>query len=459
MKQMRLFFLSTVLLITSLPLYAQRITLEESIEAAITNYPTLASRVAALKAAKAGMRQVKDNRLPNLRLHDQVQLGTANGLPGSYFSLGLIVPTSASIRPGNTMDLATGNVALAMMDWEVFNFGRYQAEQRNARADIAVSEAELERERFMLRQAVINTYLDVLRLRQFSQIEQKNISRAETTLGIIANLVRSGIKPGLDTSLAVAELSKARLGYWQVQEEYRQARINLATLTGISPAELRIDTTFRPEILLTPLEARPVPGFTQHPVLGYRHRLVNRQLSEIELIRKSAMPKLSVLGATWMRGSSIDYEDHYGPLASGLMYRRYNFLVGVAATFGVFDVRKANSRKAVQQYRVEEAEQQLALERLQLDNNLMVADSLLAVMRQELREIPIAVRAANEVYNQRMTLYNNGLENIIGLTDALRLLYSSEKDYVEARNKAAKLLLQRAFATNSFDAFYELFRP
>ncbi len=281
MKQLRLCLLTFLVFLIALPLYSQRISLEESVEAAFRNYPTLAARAAALKAARAGMRQVKDNRLPNLRLHDQVQLGTANGLPGSYFSLGLIVPTSGSIRPGNTMNLATGNVALAMMDWEVFNFGRYQAEQRVARAEIAASEADVERERFMLRQTVINTYLEMLRLRQYSRIEQKNVERAETVLGIIANLVRSGIKPGLDTSLAVAELSKARLGYLQVQEEYQQARINLSVLTGIEAATLRIDTTFIPERLLQPLEARSIPAYTQHPLFRYRHRLVNRQTAEV----------------------------------------------------------------------------------------------------------------------------------------------------------------------------------
>ncbi len=268
MKQLRLCLLTFLVFLIALPLYSQRISLEESVEAAFRNYPTLAARAATLKAARAGMRQVKDNRLPNLRLHDQVQLGTANGLPGSYFSLGLIVPTSGSIRPGNTMNLATGNVALAMMDWEVFNFGRYQAEQRVARAEIAASEADVEQERFMLRQTVINTYLEMLRLRQYSRIEQKNVERAETVLGIIANLVRSGIKPGLDTSLAVAELSKARLGYLQVQEEYQQARINLSVLTGIEAATLRIDTTFIPERLLQPLEARSIPAYTQHRCSG-----------------------------------------------------------------------------------------------------------------------------------------------------------------------------------------------
>jgi outer membrane protein TolC len=140
------------------------------------------------------------------------------------------------------------------------------------------------------------------------------------------------------------------------------------------------------------------------------------------------------------------------------VYRRYNFLLWVAITFNVTDIRRARRRTDVQQFRVEEARQQLASESLQLQNTFTSSDSLLILIRKQLREIPTAVRAATDVYNQRMTLYNNGLENIIGLTDALKLLYNVEKDYITARNKAAQLMLQRAFATNDYEAFYNLFR-
>jgi outer membrane protein TolC len=455
MMPQRLFFWFTLFL-NSYTCYAQRLSLEDAVALSLAQYPTLSAQQAALNASKANLELVKDNRLPNLRLHNQVHLGTANGLPGSYFSMGLIVPTSGSIRPNNSMEMATGNIALAFLDWEVYNFGRYQAEQQVARGGIQVSEAEMERERFLLQQTVINTYLDALRLRQIAGIEEKNVARAETVLKIIANLVRSGIKPGLDTSLAVAEVSKAKLGYLQVQEQYMQAKINLATLTGVPLAQLRIDTTFHPERLM--IVSDQSTNEAPHPLLRFRERTVARQALEVEVLQKAAMPRLSILGATWMRGSNLDFADNYGPLASGLVYRRYNFLLGVAITFNVTDIRRARRRTDVQQFRVEEARQQLASESLQLQNTFTSSDSLLILIRKQLREIPTAVRAATDVYNQRMTLYNNGLENIIGLTDALKLLYNVEKDYITARNKAAQLMLQRAFATNDYEAFYNLFR-
>jgi outer membrane protein TolC len=452
----RFLLLLSGLLASHTCLVGQALTLEGAIEATLTQYPTLAAQRSALDAIRANARIVRDNRLPNIRLHDQIDAGTANGLSGSYFSLGLIVPTSGGRRSGNRMDLASGNIALASMDWEVYNFGRFKAEDQLARTDITVSEAALAREQFGLRQVVINTYLDLLWLTQYLKIEQRNLARVDTVRRIITNLVRNGVKPGLDSSLAAVQVSKAKMAYWQVLETYRQTAIQLATLVGRPIDQVRIDTTFRLEPLLR-VNNEQAPMQT-HPLLNYRERLVTRQAAEIEVIRKAALPRISLLTAAWARGASLDVENNYGPLGSGLAYSRTNVLVGVAATVNLMDFRRASHRTDLQQFRVQEATNQLALERVQLQNALTTSDSLLSVLRLELSELPISLRSATDAYKQRLSLYNNGLETILGLTDALQLLASVEKDYVTTQSRATKLQLQKAYATNNFDAFFTLFR-
>ena len=189
----------------------QLLSMEQAVNSAIEKYPTVQAQRAALSAFQAGARVVKDNRLPNVRLHDQIDVGTANGLSGSYFSMGMIVPTSGSRRPENRMDLTSGNIALATVDWEVYNFGRFKAEDQLVNADIAIGQAGVAREEFLLRQAVVGTYLDVLWGGRILQIESQNLARADTVSKIINNLVGNGIRPGLDSSLASVELSRARL--------------------------------------------------------------------------------------------------------------------------------------------------------------------------------------------------------------------------------------------------------
>jgi outer membrane protein TolC len=451
-----LFALAGFLLVCHTGLFSQVLSMEGAIEATLSHYPTLAAQRSALEVIRANAQIVRDNRLPNVRLHDQIDVGTANGLSGSYFSLGLIVPTSGGRRAENRMDLASGNIALASMDWEVYNFGRFKAEDQLARTDILVGESALEREQFGLRQFVITTYLDLLQLHQQLKIEQRNLARVDTVRRIITNLVRNGIKPGLDSSLVSVQFSKAKVTYWQVLENYQQALVQLVTLTGRPANTIQIDTTFQ-------IERNPVSPSSSltgaiHPLLKYRENLVMRQSAELEVIRKSALPRVSVLTAAWARGSSIDVENNYGSLGNGLLYTRANVLAGVAITVNLTDFRRTSHRLQLQQFRVKEVNYQLAAEQLQLRNVMTAADSLMTVLQLELKELPAALRSATDAYNQRLSRYNNGLENIWGLTEALQLLVSVEKDYVIAQSRAAKVQLQKAYATNDFDAFFALFR-
>ena len=438
------------------PARAQILSMEDAIDATTNHYPTLAAQRSALEAFRANVQVLHDNRLPNIRLHDQVNIGTANGLSGSYFSMGLIVPTSGGRRPDNSSDLASGNIALATADWEVYNFGRFGAENRLANADIAVGESGLEREQFGLRQVVINTYLELVWLGQNLKIEQQNLARVDTVRRIINNLVLNGIRPGLDSSLASVELSRAKLSYYQMQEEYRRANVQLATLTGRQINELEVDTTFNAQMLLG--EPAPSTVLSSHPLLKYRSNLLTRQNAEIEMIRRSALPRVSVLTSVWARGTSLDIDNNFGPLGQGFGYSRTNFLLGLAATVNLTDFKRVKTRATQQRWRVKEAASLLTVEQVQLNNTLTMADSVMSSIRLSLQELPVTVRSATLAYQQRMSLYNNGIENILGITDALQLLNKVEKQVIDVQRRAVAVRLQKAYATSDFEPFLALFR-
>ena len=438
------------------PALGQTLSLEGAVEATINHYPTLAAQRSALEAFRANLQVLRDNRLPNVKLHDQVNLGTANGLSGSYFSMGLIVPTSGGRRPENAPDLASGNIALASADWEIYNFGRFGAENKLANADIALAESGLEREQFALRQVVIKTYLDLVWLRQNLKIEQQNLARVDTVRRIINNLVQNGIRPGLDSSLASVELSRAKLSYYQMQEEYRRANVQLATLTGRQVNELEVDTTFNSGLLLG--EPAPRTVLTSHPLLRYRNNLLTRQNAEIDMIRKSALPRVTLLTAVSARGTSLDIDNNFGPIGQGFGYSRTNFLLGLAATVNLIDFKRVKTRATQQQWRVREAASLLNVEQVQLQNTLTMADSVMSSIRLSLRELPVTVRSATLAYQQRMSLYNNGIENILGITDALQLLTKVERQVIDVQRRAVAVKLEKAYATSDFEPFFDLFR-
>lgn len=176
------------------------------------------------------------------------------------------------------------------------------------------------------------------------------------------------------------------------------------------------------------------------------------------VIRKTALPRVSVMTAAWARGTSLDLDNNFGPLGPGFGYSRTNFLVGLAATVNLVDFRRVKSRMQVQQWKVKEADTKLDFERMKLENTLAASDSVMSIMRQALGELPTAIRSAESAYQQRLSLYNNGIENILGLTDAMQLLTKVEKQAVDIQRRAVELRLQRAYATSDFDEFFSFFR-
>lgn len=127
-------------------------------------------------------------------------------------------------------------------------------------------------------------------------------------------------------------------------------------------------------------------------------------------------------------------------------------------TVNLTDFRRSSHRIQLQQLRVKEATNQLAAEQLQLKNTLNASEAMLSVLQLELKELPLSLQSATAAYYQRLSRYHNGLENILGLTDALQLLTSVEKDVVTTQNRVLRVQLQKASATNNFEAFFALFR-
>lgn len=437
-------------------LNAQYITIEDAVDASARFYPTLQAQRSAQEALRINTDVIRANRMPNVRLLSQTNIGTANGLSGSYFSMGLIVPTSGGRRESNSGELATGNIALATADWEFYNFGRFRAEDKLNQAEVAVGEARLEQERFSLQQNVIASYLDVFWLSRQLLIEQRNLARVDTVRRVIANLVRNGVKPGVDSALANVAFAQAQVSYGRVLANLEEARVTLATLTGRPGNAVQPDTVFHTDRLGQILTA-PTPGYA-HPLLRVGERLVARQTAETELIRKSAMPRLSVLASTWARGTSLDINNNFGPLGDGLGYSRTNYLLGFAATINLPDLKRAGIRVRQQAFRIQQAQAGLSTQQLELQNRLSAADARIGVVNQQLAALPLAISSAQQAYAQRLSLYNNGVETILNLTDALRVLNSVEREVVQIRMEAVKLRFQRAQATNSYDDFYALFR-
>jgi outer membrane protein TolC len=440
--------------------HSQTLNLYDAINRAVTNYPLIQQRQAEVAANRAHVRTVNNYRLPSLRLMDEVVGGTSNSLPGAYFSMGVVPSNSSSVRADENTTMSSGNIGLGYLDWPVYTFGYYNAQSREAKASLATSQAFLNSDTYLLTSSIINLYLDWLKKYRLLRIESQNLQRSGTILQAIRANVISGLKPGVDSSTASAEYSRNRIAYIQALNDYQNDRVALTTYTGgdtaIAPDTTLLSVAMQQNIFsLQPSDSLSI----DHPLINVYQKLYEQQKASNAAISKSYLPKLSVEGAGWGRGSSISYNDHYDPnLMNGLGYSRYNYLFGLTLSYNLFDLKHQHDRIVEGRYLAESKQKAMQTQVANLNESLQQANIAYAGTQEKLKELPVELHSAQDAYNQQMALYRSGLNTLIDVTNALYVLNRVETDNVLAQDELLQELFLRAALSNQLSDFVQKFK-
>ncbi|MVN21372.1 TolC family protein [Mucilaginibacter arboris] len=442
--------------------YAQQQTVPISLNTLLNRInqtaPSLLTDSAAIQIRKAEANETRYNWLPNLNLNYQADIGTNNNTAGGYFGFGIIPSNSGGRRTASNTDAALTNLGIASLDWEIYNFGAYDAENKVAISEVKTEQNQFARSKYQLQAYAISNYLELLRLQNLLLIQQKNIRRNEEIRRSILSLARSGVRAGVDTSIATAELSKARLNYIELVNQSKQVQLQLSAISGIPPVEMVADTNAVPQLIAsTPFAALGVDT-VNHPLINYYKSLVETNRQRELLVKKSYNPKILLEGAAWGRGSSVDNSDSFNAFSTGWGFQRSNYLVGIGISYNIFDLKRRQLRLGVQK-----AATNYSLKALQEQQNALAlssgqANTELFTAQERLREIPIQLEAAEAAYRRNFSLYKNGLTNIVELDAALNILFRAETDYTNAKNAYCRALFQKAIAQNQVASLLNLLK-
>jgi adhesin transport system outer membrane protein len=420
--------------------------------------PQLLTDSAAILIKRAQAVETYNAWLPNLTLNYQADIGTSNNVTGPYFGFGIIPSSSGGIHNTNVTTAMSDNLGIAELDWEVYNFGKYHAQNQVAKSDINVEQNNFARSRYDLQAYTINNYLQLLRLQDFSGVQYRDIQRNQEILRSIMSLAKSGVRPGVDTSVAQAELSKARLNYIELSDQLKQVQLQLSAVSGVQYTLIVPDTTVELSLINQP-SAYVFPEDTlTHPLINYFRSVYQNSQQRETLVKNMYNPKIMLEAATWGRGSSVDEAGTYAPLSSGYGFQRANYLVGLGVSYNLFDLKrrqlKLRTQRASTNYDYDALKEQ---ERL-LSISAGQADVEMQTALDRLKEIPNQLKAANDSYRQNLSLYRNGLTDIITLDAALNILYRAETDYMQAKYDYAKALFQKAVTENQVNAVLNLLK-
>jgi outer membrane protein TolC len=439
------------------PIYS----LADLVDSANRHLPLLLEKQALVESAKAGITEARHSFLPQANAVEELSVGSANDLTGPYLPVpGVIHPIGGGIDPANNYQAVTGNMASLYGQYDLITFGLKDAKVASARAFAGLSQADLEKQRYLVKWDIARLYFNILSHRYQLAVDKEDVQRYQSMYSISRALTGSGVNPGVDSSLARAGLSRTRVSYNNALGELNRLQDELAYLTGIPNPEIAMDTG---GITLSGMRYAATGLITDtttavNPLEDYFARQKQQYDAETQLARKSYLPRVVLGAGGWVRGSSIQYSNDYKSPAEGLGYQRLNYLAGVGITYDLFNGVHRRDRISVLSQQANAADYALQQQQLELHNQQAQANESIRTARANLDEAPAQLGAATEAYNQKLAQYKAGVINLVDLVTAAFELTQAQTDYIQTLNQWYTASLDKAAAAGNLDLFIRTIR-
>lgn len=390
------------------------LTLEQALQTALKQHPSLQRTDAFIAASASRARQARAGMMPTVTLQGTVTDGPlgapAFGALGNPANFGA-PPLSVQGMAGDPVKKQFGgglNITQTLLD-----FGRTQHLIGARRGLLHAIEQDSETQKALVLVGVQQAYLDVLRAQQLAGIQQENVRRRETTARQARVFVDAQLKAGVDLQTALANAAEANVGLIAARNEVRYAFANLNNAMGAtSMTSYLLDSD--------PGRSGAVPGLS---LAESEEAAANRALSQRSEL-KSARFQLQAADQS-IRGVQSELLPRFDAIASlglvnpsGVIHNSQNYAVGLAVSIPLYTGGLVENRIAEERQKRELA---LAQEREATEAvKLQVARAWLNVQTHEAqvgaaREQVSAANSSLELASER---YRLQLSSIVELTDS-----------------------------------------
>ncbi|WP_159469914.1 TolC family protein [Dyadobacter sp. 3J3] len=438
------------------------LSLTDAVNLAVENYPSVKIKMAEIQAGEAeASAQLMTYKLPTVSFQAQALFATSNQVRGTSFpNGGTSISSTGSIKAnGYSADAVWSSFSTILGSYKIANFGKKKADETMYRAGTEQAKADYEKEIFDQKARAADAYLMALVYADAVKVQQKNLERTQEYFTIIQATAKAGLRPGVDSSMATAELSKATLLLLESRRMAKDQKIKLTQLLGggSSDFELVADkfNTTLPQLTASSTGL----NISEHPVLQFYQKRIGYSEAKAASIRKSYLPSIMAVGALWSRGSGIsDKIDangnfNYNASLSGLKFRAYNYMAGVSTLWNISDIFKTRQQTRAQEFLTQSYQQGYNQIQIQLQGELESADLQYLSALEAVKQAPVQLSAAQDAYDQADARYKAGLTTIIELTQAVTLLNRAEIDQIVAHNNVWRAMLQRSAVNGNISGF------
>lgn len=435
----------------------QKLDLPQSLEMAKENYPMIKAKRAASKAAWQEVSATRNRYIPRLILQHQFTFSTGNNVEGGFFPNEGTISPSGGIRPHSIGTGAFGSLTSAIMEWNVYNFGRLSENVKAATADALASQLDFENELFQHQVRVADAYLLLLVTHKLTEIQEKNVQRAESFSEAVDAGVRARLRAGVDSSLAHAEYARARVLLLESQRNEQTQRYRLAELLGRNALSFDLEIDSMRFYAHLPAERIVDSDLRQNPLLKVRQARIDAANQRAVAMKRNFYPTISFVAAGWARGAGVDNLDgkYHTDFSSGVRYQVGNYLFGVTAKWRISDGFEVGRRYEKLRLTTEQNRELYNQQEIELERRGRESEMQYEVMMEKARVVPIQLRAARHAYAQAQARYNNGLTDLPTLLQSLFALNQAEADLAIAYSNVWRSRLMIASAKGDLSIFFD----
>ncbi|OIV39878.1 TolC family protein [Flavobacterium johnsoniae] len=443
--------------------YSQTLSLKEAVKTGLENYGSIRAKNNYTNASKETLKQSRRDYLPNLNLSAQQDYGTVNGQNGPLYGFGgLGVASSGLPLPEQNWNSAFGALYLVNMNWDFFTFGKTQEKINLSKIDVQAKEKDLQQEKFQQEIKISAAYLNLLASQRLLISQQKNLDRAEVFKKTAVARVKNGLLAGVDSTLATAEVSKAKIALNLAKNFVKEQNNKLVDLMGVAPQDFVTDTLFVTQIPKELIKQNAVTD-SLHPLLQFYKTKIDYSNQQVKLYKRFYYPTMTAFGVLQTRASG--FENSYATdqhaftrnYWDGVNPDRTNYLVGVGITWNLTTPFRSSKQVSAQKFVSQALQEEYNQADRELKSQLTFAEDKIKITLDNYAEAPIQVDAAKRAYIQKSTLYKNGLTDLTDLTQTIYTLNRAEIDRDIVNNNVWQSFLLKVAATGNFDLFINEF--
>jgi outer membrane protein TolC len=431
---------------------SQSLTINQAIDLALANYPSIRASEAQAKAAAGGINVARTAYLPRTDLLWQENRATRNNVFGLLLPQSVIPPISGPVLGTNSLTSAWGSAGGALLSWEPFDFGLRKANVELAHAVSQQANASVTVTQLDVATTAGDAFLAASSAQQAVKAAEANVERMQTFAKAVQVLVDNELRAGADASRADAELAGARIQLIQAQQAAEIARINLAEAIGQAGVALTLDAG---SLLVLPQDTviQP-PKIEAHPLAVAQAAFIDIVRARKHILDRSYFPRFNFQSAFFARGSGALVNGQIDE-TKGLFPQTVNWASGITISFPVFDIFSLRAKRTVETNN-EIAEKSRYDQTIQsLKAQTARAQALIDAARRIAETTPVQLQAARDAEFRVRARYDAQLATVTEVAEAQRLLAQAEIDDAVAHINVWRALLVAAKAQGDLKPFLQ----